>query len=137
MRRTLPIFIAVFVLVATCIVVAKTVMPLRKSTNANAPAPSPRIVNMTATGQVADIIDSTVWIERSAKGNMETMELYLDKPEPHIKGGDKVKLSYVERDGKHIVSKITKVIPKTKPPIIVAQNKDRVASGDSSAASTE
>ena len=89
---------------------------------------------MALTGRVIDITDSTILIERTLKGNTEMMELDLEKPEQDIKNGDKVRVHYVEKDGKHVVTRITRIIKKSKAPVIRGQSK--AVSGENSAAPT-
>jgi hypothetical protein len=64
------------------------------------------------TGIVKEISDTTVMVERSVKGNVETMEFALDKPVQDIKAGDKVKVSYVKKEGKNIAMKVAPVVAK-------------------------
>jgi hypothetical protein len=118
MRKLLPILIVALVLSAACIVVAETAAPVKDSTNTIAPAIHKRITRMALTGKVMDITDSTIRIERTVKGNTEMMELDLEKPEQNIKSGDKVRVHYVEKDGKHVVTRITRVIKQSKTPIV-------------------
>lgn len=67
---------------------------------------------MTATGKVTEISDTMLKIERTVKGKMETMEIALEKACPaclKIKVGDKVKVTYVTKDGKNVAVKVSKV----------------------------
>jgi len=134
MRKLLSILIVAFTLSATCFVVAETVTPVKGSTNTIAPAIPQKITRMTLTGKVINITDSMIRIERTVKGNMDMMELDLEKPEQDIKSGDKVRVHYVEKNGKHVVTRITKMIKKSKAPDIRGQNK--AVSGQNSAAPT-
>jgi hypothetical protein len=40
------------------------------------------------------------------------MEFTLDKPDENIKAGDKVKVSYIKKDGKNIARKVSPVTVK-------------------------
>jgi hypothetical protein len=64
------------------------------------------------TGVVKEINDTTIMVERTVKGNVEIMEFALDKPVESIKAGDKVKVSYIKKDGKNIVIKVTPAVTK-------------------------
>jgi hypothetical protein len=72
------------------------------------------------TGIVKEISDTTIMVERTVKGNVETMEFALDKPAENIKAGDKVKVSYVKKEGKNIAMKVVpdaakKILKKVAP----------------------
>ena len=67
---------------------------------------------MTATGKVTEISDTMLKIERTIKGKVETVEFTLEKPCAKIVAGDKVKISYVTKDGKNVALKVTKVAAK-------------------------
>ena len=72
------------------------------------------------TGIVKEISDTTIMVERTVKGNVETMEFALDKPAANIKAGDKVKVSYAKKEGRNIAIKVApvvvkKIIRKTAP----------------------
>jgi hypothetical protein len=64
------------------------------------------------TGIVKEITDTTIMVERAVKGNVEIMEFALDKPVENIKAGDKVKVSYIKKDGKNIVIKVAPAVTK-------------------------
>ena len=56
----------------------------------------------------------SVKIERTVKGDVETMEFALEKPVKNIIVNDSVKIDYMEKDGKLIASRVAKVIFKKK-----------------------
>ena len=58
---------------------------------------------MYATGKVIEISDSSIKIERTLRGNSETMEFLLDKPQENIAVNDSVKIAYTEKDGQLMV----------------------------------
>jgi hypothetical protein len=64
------------------------------------------------TGIVKEISNTTIMVERAVKGNVEIMEFALDKPVEGIKAGDKVKISYVKKDGKNVVIKVAPSVTK-------------------------
>ena len=68
---------------------------------------------MTATGKVTEISDVMLKIERTVKGEMETMEIVLEKAcSPKIKVGDEVKVTYVTKDGKNVAVKVVSKVAK-------------------------
>jgi hypothetical protein len=77
-----------------------------------APIKARKETRVSFTGIVKEISDTTVMVERSVKGNVETMEFALDKPVQDIKAGDKVKVSYVKKEGKNIAMKVAPVVAK-------------------------
>ena len=73
-----------------------------------------KAARMHATGKVVDISDEAVKIERTVKGDVETMEFALEKPAKNINVNDSVKIDYVEKEGKLIASRVAKVILRQK-----------------------
>jgi hypothetical protein len=72
-----------------------------------------KVTKMSATGKVTEISDTALKIERTVKGKAEMKEFVLEKP-AKAKVGDKVKVSYIEKEGKNVASKVTKVVVKKK-----------------------
>ena len=76
-----------------------------------------KITKMRAPGTILEITDSTLKIERKVKDSVETMEFVLEKP-MKFKVGEKVRISYVESDGKMIVTRIVRTADvKVKKPV--------------------
>jgi hypothetical protein len=76
-----------------------------------------KITKMRAPGTILEITDSQLKIERKVKDNVETMEFVLQKPQK-FKVGDKVRVSYVENNGKMIVTRIVRTPDvKVKKPV--------------------
>jgi hypothetical protein len=73
-----------------------------------------KAAKMHATGKVIEISDASIKIERTVKGDVETMEFALEKPLKNIIVNDSVKIAYTENDGKLIASRVAKVIFKKK-----------------------
>ena len=73
-----------------------------------------KAAKMHATGKVIEISDESLKIERTVKGDVETMEFALEKPVKNINVNDSVKIAYMEKDGKLIASRVAKVIFKKK-----------------------
>ena len=80
------------------------------------PAPAPaapsgavraKITKMRAPGIILEITDSKLKIERKVKDDVELMEFVLEKP-VKFKVGDKVRISYVDNNGRRIVTRIVK-----------------------------
>ena len=67
---------------------------------------------MNATGKVIEISDSSIKIERTVKGNAETMEFVLEKPTENVAVNDSVKIAYIEKDGQLLASRVVKATPK-------------------------
>ena len=80
----------------------------------------PKETRVSITGVVKEISDTMIVVERTVKGNTETMQFVLDKPVEQINVGDKVRVSYIKKDDKHIAIRVTpvvvkKIIKKTSP----------------------
>jgi hypothetical protein len=69
--------------------------------------PTVRIV-----GVVKEISDTMIMVERTVKGNTETMQFVLYKPVEQINAGDKVRVSYIKRDDKLIAIRVIHFIAK-------------------------
>ena len=72
---------------------------------ASAGTATAKITKMRAPGTILEITDSTLIIERKVKDNVEKMAFVLEKP-MKFKVGDKVRVSYVEADGRMMVTRI-------------------------------
>jgi len=73
-----------------------------------------KAAKMHATGKVTEISDTSIKIERTVKGDVETMGFDLDKHAANIGVNDIVKIAYIEKDGKLIASRVAKVTFKKK-----------------------
>ena len=73
-----------------------------------------KAAKMNATGKVIDISDESIKIERTVKGDVETMEFALEKTVKNIFVNDSVKIDYLEKDGKLTASRVAKVTLKKK-----------------------
>jgi hypothetical protein len=93
---------------------APAVAPAKAASAGTAAA---NITKMRAPGTILEITDSTLIIERKVKDNVERMAFVLEKP-MKFKVGDNVRVSYVEADGKMIVTRIVKLSDlKEKKPV--------------------
>ena len=68
-----------------------------------------KITRMRAPGTVLEISDVVLKIERKIKDRVETMEFVLEKP-VKFKVGDRVRVSYVEKDGRMIATRVVKAV---------------------------
>ena len=80
----------------------------------------PKETRVSITGVVKEINSTMVMVERTVKDKTETMQFVLDKPVEQINVGDKVRVSYIKKDDKHIAIRVTpvvakKIIKKTPP----------------------
>lgn len=62
---------------------------------------------MNASGKIVELSEAALVIQRVVKGNTELMQFSLEKPIKY-KVGDKVKVSYIEKDGVNIAIKVSK-----------------------------
>jgi hypothetical protein len=67
----------------------------------------PKVPEMSTAGKVIAVSDTEMRLERTLKGKVETMEFFLETPFPTIKAGDQIKVSYRERDGRNILTRVT------------------------------
>jgi len=72
-----------------------------------AAAKADKITKMRAPGIILEISDTALKIERKIKDKVETMEFVLEKP-VKFKAGDRVRVTYVEKDGKMIATRVVK-----------------------------
>lgn len=72
----------------------------------------PKETRVSITGVVKEITDTMIMVERTVKEKTETMQFVLDKPVEQINVGDKVRVSYIKKDDKHIAIKVTPVVAK-------------------------
>jgi hypothetical protein len=73
-----------------------------------------KAAKMHATGKVVEISGDAIKIERTVKGDIESMEFSLEKPSAGIIVNDSVKIEYTEKDGTLTASRVSKVILKNK-----------------------
>lgn len=102
MRKALSCIMCMFFIVtATAFAIDKQTSPVKAA-------------KMHATGKVIEISNESIKIERTVKGDVESMEFTLDKSTVGIGINDSVKIEYVEKDGKLVASKVVKVTLKNK-----------------------
>jgi ribosomal protein S1 len=80
-----------------------------QKTSRSEPINSPtiaKVVNMNASGKIVDITDTTLKIERTVEGNVDTFEFVLEKPVEKFKLGNKVLVRYITVDDKNVLKEI-------------------------------
>jgi len=94
-----------------------------------------KVTKMRAAGVVMEISDTALKIERKIKDKAETMEFVLERALNKIKVGNKVRVSYITREGKNVATKVMADVPnkaidkesrpatKTVPALPVPANK--------------
>lgn len=100
MKRILVLFVALSFLFCGSVFAAEAAKAK--------PAAAAKETTMSATGKVTEISDTMLKIERTVKGKAEIMEFALEKAYPKIITGDKVKVSYMTKDGKNVSTKVNK-----------------------------
>jgi hypothetical protein len=70
------------------------------------PSRPPRVPEMSTAGKVMDVSDKVLKIERTLKGEAETMEFSLEKPCTNIAVGDHIKVNYREKEGRNILIRV-------------------------------
>jgi hypothetical protein len=112
MNKSLVKIVAAFFIMSTLVfAVDKSASPTRANT---AKANVVKAAKMHATGRVVEVSDELIKIERTVKGDIETMEFTLEKPSTGIIVNDSVKIDYTENDGNLIALRVSKVTFKTK-----------------------
>ena len=69
--------------------------------------------NISFTGIVKENTDTKITVERTVKAERETLEFVLDKAVDKVKEGDKVKVSYIKKEGQYIAKRIVPVFSKS------------------------
>ena len=104
-------FILIFSSSAFAVEGAPTV-PAKAETSKAVTPKLPKETRVSITGVVKEISDTMVMVERTVKGNTETMQFVLDKPVGQINPGDKVRVSYIKKDDKLIAIRVNRVVAK-------------------------
>lgn len=108
MKRFLVLFVALSFLFCGSVFAAEAPKAEPAAAAKDVAKEAAKETKMSATGKVLEISDTMLKIERTVKGKAETMELTLEKACPKIVAGDKVKVSYVTKDGKNVATKVAK-----------------------------
>jgi ribosomal protein S1 len=121
--KHLILLVAGFVLIFTVSVFAAngiSATPAKTEPSKAVTVKPPKETKVSITGVVKEFTDTMIMVERTVKGKTELMEFALDKPVEKIKAGDKVKVSYIKKDGKNMATRViptvAKKITKKAPP---------------------
>jgi ribosomal protein S1 len=117
------LFVAIFVFMFNVSAFAAngtSAPPAKADTTKTAVVKPPKETKVYITGIVKELSDTMIMIERTIKGKTELMEFSLDKPVEIIKIGDKVRVSYIKKDGKNVATRVSlsvakKINKKTTP----------------------
>jgi phage tail tube protein FII len=71
-----------------------------------------KMTRVTFIGVVKGLSDTTILVERAVKGKVELIEFVLDKPTEKIEVEDKVKVSYLKKEGKNIATMVSPIFAK-------------------------
>lgn len=105
--------LCVRVFMVTAIAVDESSLVLAKTEIAEPAAVEERTgTHVSFTGIVKALGDNTLLVERAVRYKTETLKFALDKPVEKIKVGDKVKASFIKKEGKYIAAHVTLVINK-------------------------
>jgi hypothetical protein len=80
--------------------------PAFAAEKASVPPPPPRVPEMSTAGKVIEVTAVVLKIERTLKGEAETMEFILEKPFPNIAAGDLIKVSYRQKNGQNVLIRV-------------------------------
>jgi hypothetical protein len=109
MKRSLVYIVGVAFLLSALAFAADK--PATNATKVEQAKTAVKSAKMNATGKVIEISDSSITIERTVKGNAETMEFVLEQPAENVAVDDSVKIAYVEKNGKLLASRVVKAKP--------------------------
>ena len=114
MRRLIALSaIFIFVFITAVIVTDKSsIMPTSTQTPKLVTVKTIKEPNVTLTGTVKETTNTTIVVDRIVKDKKETLEFALDKAVEKIKAGDKVKVSYIKKEGKYIAKQVVMVVPE-------------------------
>lgn len=130
MARLVLVLMAVCIISTPCLGTGEEAVPSKNPIGNPAQTAPHKIPRLAASAKIVDITDTTIRVERTVKGNEEAMDLDLEKPAKGIKSGDKVRIHYMEKDGRLVVIKITKINMKLKAPAV---NKEGNVAGEQNA----
>lgn len=117
MRRFMFFLAGLFLLCCAWAFAAEQAATPRPAKAASTGTAAAKITKMRAPGTILEITDSTLIIERKVKDNVEKMAFVLEKP-MKFKVGDNVRVSYMERDGRMVVTRIVIISDlKEKKPV--------------------
>lgn len=113
--KRMMLFAAIFILIFNVSVFAAdgtSAPPAKTEPSKAVPVKPPKETRVSITGIVKELTVSMITVERTVKGKTEIMEFSLDKPVEIIKAGDKVRVSYIKKDGKNVATRVTPAVAK-------------------------
>ena len=110
----------VILLISIFVVKISSTVPAKVDSSKAPVVKTAKRTRVTFIGVVKALSDTTILVERAVKGKVALIEFILDKPAEKIEVGDKVKVSYIKKEGKYIAEHITlavnkKIIKKDTP----------------------
>ena len=100
----------VILLISIFAVEISSTVPAKVDSSKAPAAKTAKRTRVTFIGVVKGLSDTTILVERAVKGKVELIEFVLDKPTEKIEVGDKVKVSFIKKEGKYIAANVTLVI---------------------------
>jgi len=102
----------VILLISIFAVEISSTVPAKVDSSKAPAAKTAKRTRVTFIGVVKGLSDTTILVERAVKGKVELIEFVLDKPTEKIEVGDKVKVSFIKKEGKYIAANVTLVVNK-------------------------
>lgn len=95
-----------FLIIAAGLILLGFTLVFAAEKTPTAPPTPPRVPEMSTAGKVIEVTATILKIERTLKGDAETMEFILEKPFTGIAVGDQIKVSYREKNGRNILIRV-------------------------------
>ena len=102
----------VILLISTFVVKISSTVPAKVDSSKAPAVRTAKRTRVTFIGVVRGLSDTTILVERAVKGKVELIEFVLDKPTDKIDIGDKVRVSYLKKEGKNIATIVTPIVAK-------------------------
>ena len=102
----------VILLIAIFAVEISSTVPAKVDSSKAPAVRTAKRTRVTFIGVVKGLSDTTILVERAVKGQVELIELALDKPTEKIKVGDEVKVSYTKKEGGNIAAMVSPIVTK-------------------------
>ena len=102
----------VILLISIFAVKISSTVPAKVDSSKAPAARTAKRTRVTFIGVVKGLSDTTILVERAVKGKVELIEFVLDKPTEKIEVGDKVRVSYLKKEGKNIATMVTPIVAK-------------------------
>ena len=102
----------VILLIAIFAVKISSTVPVKVDSSKAPAVRTAKRTRVTFIGVVKGLSDTTILVERAVKGKVELIEFVLDKPTEKIEVGDKVKVSYLKKEGTNIAIMVSPLVAK-------------------------